>query len=318
MKTTLIRDSTQISAFLDCPNLWKLGYSENLTLSAGRVNDPMAMGTYMHKMLEIYYKGRASGGGIANMVEKSLAFDPDKETCKCGHGKELHEIINSSETGDINVTFCVKCKCQNLDYQSFPLDELKRALCRERFRVYIYTYSNDDFIPISPDHVEVGFSYSLYEDNEKLYILEGRYDILADYKGLKTWVDHKCQMRMRDLYNKSVQFRNYDLVTEANLAFINYIRMTAKVDQTTYVRKPISFSKPEREFWRRRLIKVYDKMLHHEREGITPNDYNWGMCSGKFGYPCEFTPLCEESYVPEVVANKKSQLYHIKQEWKPW
>lgn len=282
-KTTIIRDSTQISTFLDCPRMWQLSHSERLTLSLGRVNDPMAMGTLLHKYMEIYYKGRASGFSINNSMEKALDFNPDKPP------DEL-----------------------------FPLDTAKRDLVKERFRVYAYTYSMDDFIPLSPDHVEVGFSYKLYEDDEKLYILEGRYDILADHRGMRTWVDHKGQMRMRDLYNKSVQFRNYDLVTEASIACINYIRLTQKVDSTTYVRKWVSFSSVERAFWKRRLIQIYDKMLEYERNGITPNDYNWGMCSGKFGYPCEFTSLCEESYLPDVVEQKKKQLYHIREEWKPW
>jgi hypothetical protein len=285
-------------------------------------NTAMTMGSYGHKMLEIYYKGRSKGYGISACLDHAMSFDPDKETCRCGHGKEHHAPVVFIEEPHERDTFkCMAagCECENLDFQPFPLEPDKKELVKERIRVYVYTYSLNDFIPRTPEHVEVGFSHKLYEDDEKLYILEGRYDLLVNHNGLETWADHKCQMSAYDLYTKDIQFRNYDLVTEAAIACINYIRLTKKVDTTTYVRQWFSFSKMEREFWRRRLIGIYDQMLRVELTGIQPEDYKWNMCKGKFkNAKCPFTPLCEEAFIPDVVAQKKLTLYHKKQEWKPW
>jgi hypothetical protein len=167
--------------------------------------------------------------------------------------------------------------------------------------------------------VEVGFSHNLYEDDEKLYILEGKMDLVMPHRGMQTWCDHKFQLSAHELYEKDIQFRNYDLVAQAVVACINYIRLTKKVDTTTYVRKWFGFAKPERDFWRRRLIGIYDKMLEYERNGITPNDYQWNMCKGKFkNSKCAFTPICEESYLPDVAKQKKISLYHITPKWRPW
>jgi hypothetical protein len=316
-KITIIRDSTQISSFLDCPQMWKLEHDEQLALSLAAPKDAMTMGSYGHRMLEIFYKSRARRESITTGLDMAMAFNPDNEFCKCQHAESFHiNGLCALCVGDLYT----KDKSHHLFTPAiYPLDKEQRELVKERVRLYIYTYAADDFIPDHEDHVEVGFSEKIFEDDNKLYILEGKMDLVMPHRGMKTWCDHKFQLSKHDLYEKDIQFRNYDLVAQAPVACINYIRLTKKVDTTTYERKWFGFSKPERDFWRRRLIQIYDKMYYFELNGITPNDYQWNMCKGKFkNSKCAFTALCEESFIPDVVKQKKIALYHIKPKWKPW
>lgn len=307
-KQTLVMDSSQLTTYLECPTLWGYSYGDNISKIDAPPSDAISMGTYIHKLFEIYYKGIAKGFGMSACIEQALNFNPDLETCECGVSKEDHEIYD----------FTLECpddKCLEFKGKPFPLDVTQRKLVKDRFTVHCYTYSKNDFVPLSPEHVEVGFSHKLYEDNEKLYVLEGRIDMLGTFSGVTGAImDHKSQMRKRDLYKKAIQFRNYSLVTGASLLIINYVRLTKEITKDTYNRVVANFSPLEQEWWRGELIKLYDKIL---RERASPLEQRWDSCSGKFGYECQFTPLCEE-FNSGVRKVKKQMLYHPKAVWKPW
>lgn len=307
-KKTLILDSSQIDAFLTCPQLWEYGYKDRLApISAAKTSEAMAMGTLGHKFLEIYYKERARKVTQDEAIEKALAFEPEaEERCSlCDASREEHELIPEDK--------------HIFQPKPFPLEKPKRAFVAQRFREYCYTYSQKDIVPISSDHVEVGFSYKLYEDDECLYVLEGRMDLLGQYGDNPIWMDHKFQLRSRDLYKKSIQFRNYAMVARETagitMGMVNYIRMTKEITKDTLKREMITFSKPELDYWKYNLIDIF----HEIAKAVGDNKYekNYSSCSGKFGYPCDFTPLCEE-YVPGIIEAKRNTLYTIKKEWKPW
>lgn len=314
-KHTIIRDSTQISSFLDCPQMWEYDHQEHLQLSLAKPNDAMIMGSYGHEMLERYYKLRAVNTGITAALEEVLAWNPDKEFCRCGHTVK-HHLFTSKASGPCEMP---ACQCQNFTESPYPLDNDQRTIVKDKLRLYTYTYAADDFIPQRREHVEVGFSHRLFENDEKLYILEGKVDLMMPHRGMQTWCDHKFQLSAHELYQKDIQFRNYDLVMKAPVACINYIRLTKKVDTTTFVRRWFAFSIMERAFWERRLIEIFDQMLELELNGIQPHHYHWNMCKGRYkGNTCAFTSLCEEAYLPHVVEARKKQAYHIRPTWQPW
>lgn len=324
-KQTLILDSTQIASFLECPRLWNFSYRENLELrprdGGADQNRPLLMGTYGHKLLEIYYKVKSKEGAL-KAVDAALAFDPDA-ICECGHENgEHHKDLESNERFSCNYD---ECKCEQYKQVEFPLPLADRAAVTKRFREYCYTYANNDFQPHDESTVEVGFSYKLHEDDTKLYVLEGKIDLLGtDASGQQNIImDHKYQLRTHTLYAKSVQFRNYALATDHRMLIINYIRLTKEVTKDTFQRQIASFTLPELEWWKRQLISVYDRVAAAQSCAATVNNYwlsdfsnpNWASCSGRFGYPCHFTPLCEE---PHMAQYKKGSLYQVKKEWRPW
>jgi hypothetical protein len=318
-KTILILDSSQISTFLDCPTMWQLGYQERLQPAAAKENVPMDMGTYGHKLLEIIYKERAKGNS-AGALDCAFSYNIDRETCRCSHGAERH--------GESFTKPCLSVGCGCMEFQpiEFPLSEPDRAFVRQRVQEYTFVEGSSipELVPHSPDHVEVGFSEKIYGDSERLYILEGRIDLLGQIAGNVTngWADHKFQSRERDLYLKSIQFRNYAMVTKLPIGVVNYIRFAKKIEKDkTFKRAVISFSRLEMEAWRQELLAIFhrvEQFLKYPETMSSVEVRNWAACSGRFGYPCEFTPLCEEWNNPPLVQLKKEAEFKKKAEWRPW
>ena len=358
-KTILILDSSQIDTFLTCPTQWYYSYKRRLIPNNARENTPMDMGTYGHKLLEIIYKERAKGND-KNALDVAFAYDIDKETCRCAHGQETHgykkltrkEIPELDCISEETIGACqsIGCTCKGFEPIEFPLSAPDRAFVRNRVLDYTFVegVGIPELIPTSPEHVEVGFSHKLYEDENRLYILEGRIDLLGQIANNCTdgWADHKFQSRERDLYLKSIQFRNYSMVTGLSIGVVNYIRFAKKVEKDkTFKRSIISFSRLEIEAWRQNLIRIYSRIenaLTFLQE--VPIDKRWysaitylqeasddkqwyqeddtlrnrAACSGKFGYPCDYTQLCENFFAPDLIKIYESSEYKQKPEWRPW
>ena len=309
-RQTLVLDSSQISTLLECEERWRLEQQEQLIhinkscpAETNRPNDPIAAGSLGHKYLEIYYRTLGMTSDQTESAKVALAFDPD-----AADGNDSH---------------------------SFPLDLELRAKVKKRFCDYLLVYAARDYavktarrsaigldengdlsdtfeyIPL----VEQGFSYKLFESPEYLFVLEGKIDLIAEAGGQDLYVDHKFQFRERELYKKSIQFRNYALATGLDLGIINYIRMTKDIGPKTFVRQPISFSALERRLWKQQLIGIYIELAKKIQRGELIQ--NFGACGGKFGYECEFTPICEE-WNPDTKRAVKARDFTKRKEWKPW
>jgi hypothetical protein len=323
-KEPLILDSSKITTFLFCPQ--KSSYM-NQGLIPSNFNldeDQIAMnaGTYGHKLLELYYKNRARGMFMTDNINSCYAYNPDIDTCECGCPLESHYLIAA-----LNLRECKKCtKCLNFKAKPFPLPIETRQLVLRRFNEYVLHYNMNgaqDFCPINENTIEVGFSEIIYEDNENLFILEGRIDMLATLQGLKVLVDHKFQLQTHYLYPKSVQFKNYALISKSNTLVINYVRLQQKIQPTSLYREAISFSSIELAAWKKTLIDIFWKVKESRNSGAP--EKNWASCSGygktfdkdKPKY-CWYDTLCNESDAA-VLARKKSQLFKIQEkEWRPW
>ena len=328
-KTVLILDSSQIETFLDCPTLWYYKYKRSLIPNAQRSNTPMNMGTYGHKLLEIIYKERAKGNH-ANATSVAFAYNIDTETCRCAHGHEHHRtmIVGMPER-----CCAIGCTCDEFVPVPFPLDPTDREFTKNRVLEYTFVEGTaiPEFVPSSPDHVEVGFSYNLYEDEERLYILEGRIDLLGKIANNceSGWADHKFQARERDLYLKSIQFRNYSMVTQLPIGVVNYIRFAKKIEKDkTFKRAVISFSRQEMEWWKDRLIATFNRIENATTDSLFKNDEQWylesdtlrnrAMCGGKFGYACDYTPMCENAMLPALIQINEQSVFKQKPAWRPW
>src|SRR5712672_2931372 len=81
---TLILDSSQISAWFECPTEWSnrglIAINKNKPDETLRPGDAMAMGSLGHKYLELYYTSLTeTNGDIAKSIQAAMAFDPDAE-----------------------------------------------------------------------------------------------------------------------------------------------------------------------------------------------------------------------------------------------
>ncbi len=324
-KQTLILDSSQIDKLGECQERWRLEQQEKLIhiarnrlvpgMTTQQINDEsnrppdwMAAGSLGHKYLEIYYRSLGLTQDQKIACADALAFDPDA--------------------------------ADFVDEHQFPLSlDLKKQI-RSRFCDYLMIYAARDYtvsnkrkptICVSDEGqlydcyeyqplIEQGFSYHLYEDSQYLFILEGKIDFIGETNGTRLWMDHKWQFRERELYRKSIQFRNYALATNLDLGIINYIRLHKEVNpKTTFVRQPISFSGYERRLWKEELTGIFMDYARRIPKGIATDGLklNKSACGGKFGYECEFTPICEE-YNPTASEAIKRRDFTQRKEWKPW
>lgn len=318
-KFALILDSSQIEAAMICHQLQDYSYTQNLTIYEAPLKTAMHQGTYGHRMLDFYYKSRAAGEPLNIAIQKAYDYNPDDDKCFCGHLKEVHNI------GVMALNPCDKCATIAKDcigYKPIPseLPIKDRQIVKDRLRDYFFKWHSNDIIPDSPESVEVGFTHKLYEDDFVLYALEGRIDILGSLQGIPLITDHKFQTRVHNLYQKSIQFRNYSLAARRPTVLINYIRLHKAVIEDTLVREVVSFNPMEAAAWKIELKGIYDRLAAEKLNLINygiPLPLNRAACKGQYGYPCEFTKLCEVSYNPDLVTMNK-QLYKIKEAWKPW
>lgn len=323
-RVTLVLDSSQITTFLDCEQMWKLRYDESLTTS-NNVREDMAMGTFGHHLLEIYYKSIARGASINEAVRNALSapidtphvYDDQNVCIKCGCYRAM--IIGATPE------LCVR----------FPLSDENRAKVRNRFGDYWMTYSVNDIIPargnaklkisvidgilkdswVEEPLVEQGFSFVLLDTPEYLFVVEGRIDLIGELGGRQCFMDHKFQSRERDLYDHSIQFRNYSLATGIPFGVINYVRLHKEMKDTTLERKLMWFTPLERESWRAELIRIFKEIAACMSRG------EWfkrrSSCDGKFGYPCEYVKICDEPLI-QVANAMKTAKYVVREKWLPW
>lgn len=300
----VIADSSRISTFSECQEKFDLSYEQNLTHFDDN-KEAISAGTYGHKLMEIFYTLRANNVTESKAAERALSFDVDQED-------KVDPV--------------------------FPLSAENRKIVRERFSKYWMLYCNRDFQPdyqflprykITIDEnglpvdnhyneldplVEKGFSYPILDTKEYLFILEGRIDLIDSSNNLRKFVDHKFQFRERKLYEKSIQFRNYALASGCNFGIVNYIRLHKGETDKTFVRQPISFNPGELAIWKQELIEIFIEMAYAQKNGYHRNR---DSCPGKYGYPCEFTHICDEPN-EFVRINIKNTNYKQKVAWKPW
>lgn len=300
MKKTLVVDSTQIVEFDDCPQKWEYSSVEQLT-QIDESRDSMLMGSYGHKLMEIYYRSIALGAGINEAYKNAKLY-------------KLPDIIQLSKERQeaVEKRFFEYWIMRN---HGINLGRDIKPACKEKYAVGI----NEDGLPFDTTEkvpmVELGFSYKLLDTPEYLFVLEGMIDLLGSMDGINLFMDHKWQERRRSLYKKSVQFRNYALASNCQMGIINYVRMAEKIDQHTFERDIISFTAQELRHWKQELIEIFIKMVNSAAD--EKREQRWGSCSGKFGWACEFTNLCEE-FNPDMKQRIKDFKYKKKDPWTPW
>lgn len=326
----LVLDSSQIATWGECNQQWNLKYNENLT-SSNQIRDDMAQGTYGHKLLELYYTNLALGQKTADAWHDANLFHAAGDfplpiqkrefvhkrcweyVCTYAQndiiplmGQPEKRIVFGPHTSSMDHEYCLKCGAN----REYVISQGPNGTCGQNPETKLFPK------PL----VEQGFSYPLLDTPEYLFVLEGRIDVMAMLNnGSRGVVDHKFQGRERSLYGKSIQFRNYAMVCDFNYVVVNYIRLHQAISEKTFVRDTIYFSSLEKQLWKRRLIEKYKKIA---QERALASQFGFqkeeSACSGKFGYPCEFTKICNDNHDLISINAVKEQFYTKREVWKPW
>lgn len=326
---TLILDSSQIAQYLTCPSKWHFGSQLHLEPAEFKESKvAMNMGTYGHKLLEVYYKFKHLG--IPKASEIALDYPIDKEVCRCGHGTEHHPEPHEYQDG----CKVISCMCEKFEPMDFPLSTEDRLTVTNRF--IDYTAYEGYVVPHmtakSPDHLEVGFAEEIYKDDNYQFILEGRIDFIGSISDQApiAWADHKFQTKGSYLFNKSIQFRNYSMVQDLTIGAINYIRLADKLvlrqepkKYLTFERDVISFSRAELRAWRSNLAHIFKDVQDamDKDEWLNPDDSyrNRSQCGvGWGGHHCAYAKLCNEFVNPELIKIMMDTEYRKRPVWRPW
>lgn len=251
MKTIISLSQSQISEFLRCAQLWNLHSAQLWGKAEVQERHALDAGTIVHAFLEQHYKGN-------NFAAAPRHFSPET--------KELWEGFDERE------------------YKGRP-KYLTRDFLFERVKMYIMgrTLQGD----WKAKDVEVGFSTVIFENDQFVFVLEGRIDLLTE--GMI--IDFKTQSRYSNLSKRKIQFITYAMATGIPHVMIQYIMLTEKVDNHTFRTDLMSYSRAEMEYWKNYLIeRVFMKIAKWE---IEPNH---GACAGTYdAAPCMFENVCWET-----------------------
>lgn len=282
--------ASQISNFLDCNTYWV--YSDVLRMRPQPLtilteDHKTDRGTYGHSLLDCFYHAKARLKNANDALLYTLEQLPDL--------REQSKLLVSTHV------------------------EIEQA-----FKQYCMTaiLTNVDFDPLSEESIEIGFTQVIFENDNVVYILQGRIDMLARFMNSFCVVDHKFQWSVNTLYQYNPQFRTYAMVTKAPTLIANYIRVYAK--STTFERQVVGFSEDDHYRWKQYLIdNVFNKIrnsltfyggstINIEESLKKIEEYqNLASCKGQYG-PCQFTKICERlEPVGNPIREYQKTLFHI-------
>lgn len=292
-RRVLALDSSQIALFLNCPQKWFWRYHMHLVKS-GESSKALDKGTYLHFLCDLFYTVMGLTPSASRIVVANSAM----------------EFLNAKQL-DLKLT-----------------REEKQSIM-VRFFQYVTNYTANDFAIITSKGipaVELGFSKVLYEDDDYLFVVEGRIDALARQHDRNYFVDHKSQGRKKDLYQFRPQFLTYAWATGFNWGLINYIGLQKTVEPyVTFRRKPIYFHDWQIREWEKTMLRVFFKIANGlDTFEVNPTLENGdseffrdrSACEGMYGWLCAYHPLCDEEHQS---TRKLIQIQEYKKSiWKPW
>lgn len=163
---------------------------------------------------------------------------------------------------------------------------------------------------------EKGFSKIIYEDNNYLFVYEGRLDAMFyDKKDDQfNWWDYKTHTGNYTLYKHCNQFYGYTwaLMDEGtSCGTIDYIGKQKEKTDKTFFREQVKFSPSQIARWKERAVRTYFNIVND-----TNFHQNTTACEGKYGL-CAYTMLCERD--PEI-QDQLIQIYYKEREkvWTAW
>jgi len=302
-KFTLILDASQIKTYLTCPLSWYLKYivseevnGEQNMISVIPWGPAMNKGTYIHKLMDIYYSLRSA--------------DPNAPIN--AHAQTTVEFIEKAGTA------------KNLE-----LDNKTVIFLNMRFLQYVNYYKRDFTVLKAPDGsagVEVPFAKLLYENSQVKFIVEGRIDVLMAFQDpIKGWGDHKTQAQRKDLYGWKPQFLTYAWATGFHYGMVNYIGLQKEYQKnSTFRRDIIEFPQWKIDEWEKTLkdifFNIYDGLNCKNQFEYFRNRRNLNSCSGAWeSTPCSFCSLCKiEPWNAKLRDVIKSNKFQLVKAWTPW
>jgi hypothetical protein len=304
-KYTLALDASQLNQFGKCNLSWAYAYRENLQLS-GTSTAAMDMGTLMHSLLDKFYKKAPLWNALGRSKCSKLAIIEFHDT-----DAEMIKKFSAQEIGFIEKRFIEYV----MNYEDRDLNPMIRF--------------NDTGAAIAAS--ELGFSKVLYEDENVLFLVEGKIDVIHidDSSRAKVIVDHKTRGRVNQLYGYRPQVLTYTWATDCDYFMYNYVGTqddkSGAIMKAGHIfeREVVSVPKWMRDRWQIKMLKIFWNIaVQDDNFPNFPNEYkfeaNNSNCAGSFdSSPCMFHHLCE-TQGDEMREHLKRFKYEKKEPWEPW
>ena len=167
---------------------------------------------------------------------------------------------------------------------------------RQRFFAYSIFWESDPARPLVMEGklaIEIGFSVKIYEDDENIFILEGRLDRIATQQGIDFLLDHKTQSRKSTYHWRRPQFMNYILGAQIqgmpiNKLMVDYIGLQQTIGKDTFRRDMFQYPPSAIKEWHNYIIERIFKPVSLGK--ITFKER--GSCEGTYS-PCTYNDLCD-------------------------
>src|SRR5438132_1780977 len=147
-KTIIAFDSTELDNFEMCDFRWHAIH--HLHLQPKTVKHYFEKGSFLHYLLELYYKSKLPNSGDSG---------------------------DSTNSGNLTIEEIVeKGRIESLKYEQMTLEDVGEHIFQ--FREYCRYYEDENIIPL---YVEEAFMFLLHEDEEIQIYITGKPDLIFKY-----------------------------------------------------------------------------------------------------------------------------------------
>lgn len=309
-KYTLTMDASALKMFQTCELMWAYAYREHIKLSSTQVAtkaSALDKGTLVHLVLEAFYKAKLKYPAEDGYQHGQRALDAFFK----------HKLVTETYFTNEEIQFI-----------------------KNRFVNYVAFWRDRDLVPVKKGDavgVELGFSKVLYEDDNVLFVTEGKIDIINSLgHDVIGFCDHKSQERVNHLYYFRPQMLTYAWATGLNHAMINYFGLQKDFKDHTFRRESFEIPNWMIKRWEQKMLRIYwyiysrDMSLFKLKDpSMETIEYipeaneikfnrNESSCSGAFdSSPCQYRYLCETGS-DEMRNNIKQFKYEKVEVWQPW
>jgi hypothetical protein len=283
-------DSSKLETFQLCPQKYRYRYEEHLVPLERKRDNPLLFGGALHRSLESLYKGTAF----------------DRVACPLGPCRRC----NGQPIPRISAIFLT-------NYTDDPTD-LKEIRTVDRGLELLVQYLNKwKREPFKTVAVEQTFELPM-----GIFKYIGRIDLIINWGDVWMTVDHKSTSRFGLLFDSSFklsgQFTGYMLGASAitgheiTNAMANALRITTKIDDSSFARIFTTRTPVEFEEWQRQVEYQAQTILAMRAANLFPK--NAPFACGAYNRICDYYPLCVAA--PEQREVLKTSSYEV-QPWEP-
>lgn len=269
-------DSSKIETFHLCPQKYEYRYEEHLVPIDRKRDSPILFGGAIHRSLETLYRGTAFNSAPCPLG--------DCARCRGNPIPNISAVFLANYTDDPEDPREIRTVDRGLDLLAQYLGKWRR----EPFKVIA---------------VEVPFELPMEGEHEwdrYMFKYIGRMDLIIEQDDTPMTVDHKTTTRFGMVFDSSFklsgQFTGYMkgasklIGREVHAALVNALRVTTKIDDSSFARIYTHRTPEEFELWEQTVRHAATQIIEMRHAKFFPRSAPFAC--GAYNRVCEYYPLC--------------------------